>query len=128
MGSALTPEFEVARQRIETFTAKWDELMDMGWLSIKNTFNPNFNEDSHDIVATTSTDWEYRATGHDFHLPKVCSISDETLEAVVVHEKTHALLASMESNVKSGHDKECEFAVESVARALLSVHRASNGE
>ena len=121
----MTPEFEQARGRIEVFCSKWDKLMDMGWLSIKDTFNPNYSEDEKYIVAETEVDWEYRAGVRDWRLPRVCAIADDTLEAVVVHENVHLLIASMESLIKPSDSKMCEFAVESIARAILSVHRGS---
>jgi len=120
----LTPEFEQAQHRIETLTKKWHKLMDMSWLSIKHTYNPNIDDDEPFTVATTQADWEYRAAVIDWHLPRVCAIEDETLESVVVHEFVHVLVAAMEVNLKPNHDSHAEFAVESVARAILSVRGA----
>jgi len=123
----MTPEFETAQRRIETSVAKWSKLMDMGWLTIKHTFNPNFSEAHHYIVASTEVDWEYRSGVTDWYLPRVCAITDETLESVVVHEGVHCLTAPMESIISTKDSKVCEFSVESLARAILSVHRGTDG-
>lgn len=122
----MTPEFEAAKQRIETITNKWNVLMDMSWLLIRHTYNESFNEDSHFIVATTDADWEYRMATIDWHLPRVTALPDERLEDVVGHEFVHVLNASAESAVPTKDAKLCEYATENVARAILSVYRGSN--
>lgn len=122
----MNPELEQAKQRIETLTAKWSDLMDLGWLSIRHTFNPNFNDESPFMVATTQADWEYRAGVIDWHLPRVTALTDETLEAVVVHEFCHVLNNPLEQlSVKDYHTPLVEFAAESMARAILSVNKRS---
>lgn len=117
------PEFEVAKSRIMGFVNKWHGLMDMDWLDIHHTFNPNYSEDDQFIVATTQVDWEYRAGVTDWHLPRVCAISDRTLEAVVVHENVHYLVAPLESTLNAKGSKLGEYTVESVARAMLSIQK-----
>lgn len=124
----MTPQFEAGKERIQGFATKWERLMDMAWLSVKHTYNPNVNEESPFIVATTQADWEYRAGVIDWNMPRVCAIEDDTLESVVVHELSHILLNPLEQLATKPHEAPLvEFAAESMARALLSVHRGSNG-
>lgn len=121
---STTPQFESAIARIETLTTKWSRLMDMSWLSIRHTFNPNFHEEEHLMVATTQADWEYRAAVVDWHLPRVCALQDDTLESVVVHEYCHILNNPLEQQMaKDWQAPLVEFACESVARALMAVHK-----
>jgi len=117
------PELEVAKHRVKGFASKWHKLMDMNWLSLHHTFNPNYNEEEKFVVATTEMDWEYRAGVIDWHLPRVAAISDKTLEAVVVHEYVHCLVAPIEVLVKDKDSKLCEYSVESLARAMLNIER-----
>ena len=124
---SANPEFDRAQARIEAMLAKWHDLMGIGWLTIKYTYNPNFNEEHHRIIATTEADWEYHQARTDFHLPAVCAIDDDTLERVIVHETVHALTAPMEVIIPAKDAKICEFAVESITRVLVAVHRNSNG-
>jgi len=121
-----TPELEVAKERVKKFATKWHELMDMGWLSLHHTFNPNYNEEEKFIVASTQMDWEYRAGVIDWHLPRVAAISDKTLESVVVHEYVHCLLAPIEVTTKDS--KLAEYTTESLARAMLHIEETKRGD
>ena len=117
---------EVSDQtKIETLTRHWQRLADLGWLTIKNVFSEDPSPDPQDIAWTT-TDWEYRRTEITWYLPRVAELELQELEETVVHELAHALVAPMEENLTEKHRKVCEFAVESVARALLAVKHTPN--
>lgn len=122
----MTPQFEIAKARIEELTTVWQYNMDLGWLSIKHTFNPNFHEEEHLMVATTEADWEYRCGVIDWHLPRVCALEDDTLESVVIHELVHILNNPIEQMATKEHQTPLvEFACESIARAILAVKQRS---
>lgn len=119
-------ELEAQIPRIERLADKWATLMDLGWLSIRHSYNHNFSDISHFIVATTQADWEYRMASIEWYLPRVAGITDQTLEGVVVHEYVHALSNATESVIPAKHAKLVEYTTESIARAILSVHRGND--
>lgn len=76
-------------------------------------------DDDSRIVAETVADWEYRQARIKWYLPVIAGLDDDELLADAVHEYVHVLTASMESEIHAKHAKQCEFAVESIARVLL---------
>jgi hypothetical protein len=110
----------VERYNIIELAEKWQTTLGLGWLSINHRFSESFNDEPM-IVAETEADWEYRQAKITWFLPRVAGITREGLEEVMVHELVHCLTAPIESELRPRHAKQGEFAVESIARAILSM-------
>lgn len=77
-------------------------------------------------VAETKGDWEYRNFGVVWYLGSAARLDDDGLIGVFVHEICHVLLAPMEQNVPDKYAKLCEFAIESVTRAMRNLHQSES--
>ena len=103
---------------------QWQRLMDLGWVTVNHTFVNGFKDDEPDVCADTEAYWEYRQARMRWYLASISRLTKEELDATVAHEYGHLLVAPIERHVKSGYDEQCEFAVESIARALISVRNS----
>lgn len=111
--------FDDAWKRIETMTAKWQDYLDMGLRITHRRLDTVADEPMQGMVAETKVCWEYRQASILWYVPNVCTIEDDELERIVIHEFLHALLAPIEVRVPDKFLKEREFAVQSVTDAIL---------
>lgn len=122
----MNKNLELQKGRVEDFSKYWTTKLDLGWLTIKNLYSESFHDEEASLVAETESDWEYRQGTTTWYLPRVAGLTDETLENTVIHELVHILVSPIESEIAERYDKQAEFAVESVARAIKDLHHATN--
>lgn len=112
---------EAERQRVTDVVEHVLEELGVTWVDVELAFT-TVNKGS---VCETTTLWEYRTASMQWVLSATIELTDRDLRRMAVHEVVHVLVAPMESQVfgkgGSAKDKACEFAVESVARAILEV-------
>ncbi len=117
---------ELARQkaRILSIASAVEKWMGLDWLDLKHLFNEN--EHGDDVLAQTVAKWQYRYAEITWNLYNVMMVEDETLYGTMIHEYIHVLLAPLDEHLpltKPHVTKQNEFAVESVAQALLHALR-----
>lgn len=107
--------------RVEQLVDLWKDRLGFRYLGLDVTVrcDQHYAESSHFTCADTEFDWEYRAGAITFYLPACCPKTEDELSEIVVHELIHVMLAPMEDVIKSRYNKQIEFAVETVARAIL---------
>lgn len=115
-------QYDAAWKRVILCTSLWSRTLGMDGLTIKHRRVDAPPEDGE--LAATHPQWEYKQASIIWYMPKVAAIDDDELEAAVVHEFVHVLLAPMETWARE--QKKCptqafEFAVESVTQAILKV-------
>lgn len=116
----MLPEYVRAQRAIATAARRWEKRLGLATVTVRHTFLDTVNDE---VIADTNAKWEYREATIRWFLPTCATLTDAQLEATVVHELVHVLLAPMESHVKDRHGEQCEYAVESVARAFLAVYQ-----
>ena len=115
----MKANYELVKHAVESLKDEWQSRMDLGHVAITHTYLPAFNEDDHLIVAQTNAMWEYRSATVRWWLAGAARLDHREIEDTLVHEYTHILLAPIESKIPDKHLELKEFAVESVARALM---------
>ncbi len=109
---------EFQKRRINRYLKKWRPA-GFGWWKITIEWSRAEDGDSN---ATINEDWEYRQAVITFYLVRAALLSDDDLEAVVVHELSHLLVGSIADYSTDDKRKQTEFAVSCVERALLWTH------
>lgn len=115
----MKPQYELAKALVETECVVWRHDLALGHITFRDRFYEGLKDDDEDVVADTETDWEYRQSLMRWFLPKLCTMTPEEIRHDVLHEHVHALTASIESELSTRHNKACEYAVESLTRAIL---------
>lgn len=130
MGETVNPEYERAKERILATADIWHRRLGIDSLGIKVThkFIPSYDDDDHEIVARTQAVWQYRHAVVEWKLPAVTRLSDQALVEVVIHEYVHVIIAPMESKLDSEHEELCEFAIETMTRAIMNVAGGGSSE
>lgn len=112
--------------RIKRYIDKWMPA-GFGWWKIDIQYDRSAGEQSHEDQRSSagqcSERWEYRMAQITFFLKTVETMDDEELEEVVVHELSHLLLGPVRDYSTEANRQMTEFAVTSVARALISTHQ-----
>lgn len=120
--------FSLAKARVVAAVDNVEEVLGIGelGLTVHHSFNesPLSGDDEARTVAETKADWQYRQVKFRWYLPAIVALTDEQLIEDVVHEYVHAVLDPMESEVPEKFAKQCEFAVESMARVVLHAWKA----
>lgn len=124
----MTPEHRVAKKRLLEALHTWKNLVPPGW-DIHHLFiESKVDTESPEVLAETECHWQYHQATIRWSLPNVAGVEDKYLDATVVHELVHVMVAPMESLLRTDEGEHsgavngmCEFAVESVARAILRV-------
>lgn len=117
-------EFEVQKARVQRYLDKWMPA-GFGWWRIETVWERGNHEscDTQDTAAQCTEQWEYRDGRITFFLGKIKDLTEEYLEEAVVHELSHLLIGSIRDYSTPTERQLTEFAVTSVARALLWTHQ-----
>lgn len=106
------------QKRVERTVAKWQTAMDLGFVSIYNSFS---DEESKNI-AEVITSWEYREAAIIWYNNQIKTMSQNELDEAAVHELGHIIVAPMSDHLPAKHVKLEEFVVESITKAILGVN------
>lgn len=106
-------------RKVRDLTKHWQDTMGLGWLSVSTLFEEEPNPKCPDMVAETTTYWEYRDTHTTWFKPRAMQLTTPMIEGVIVHELVHAITAPLEVHLRPGYAEQREFAVESLARAIM---------
>ena len=115
----MKENYKRAVDHLENLKDEWQDRMDLNHYDITHRYMEAYRDDDHLILADTTAFWEYRHATVKFWLPAIVRLDPPEIEDTLVHEYTHILTASMESKFPEKHADLREFAVESIARALL---------
>lgn len=118
----MTPQFREARNRIQASVTKWDCLIP-GWCDVDHVFIEGLHDEDPDTLAETFANWKYHNAKVKWYLPVACAMTDDYLEGTVVHELVHVLLSPVEQRIPSKYEEQSEFAVESIAKAILRTRK-----
>ena len=92
----------------------------MAWWTIRNRFSTKTEGDR--ITAATTTDFEYRQATIMWNLPMAVLLTDDELEATIIHEYVHILMAclwnSLPDDVGEHIERMNELAVENITRTI----------
>lgn len=114
-------EFELAKERVIRLASKWSSRMGMGWFTIIYIWcREKYQGDQPwETMMSTTTEWAYRKAQISIYLPSLPQ-SDSEVEAMLVHEFCHILLAPEQQQLdKETCSQYAEAATENVARAIL---------
>lgn len=117
-----SPAYDAAWLRFCATVDKWVAILDMQWVEITLARNDSFHAEEEEVAAATSTKWSYRQADIRAYLPVIVGYTDAQMDILVVHELVHVLVNPMEDELPSKYEKQCELAVESVARAIVAAH------
>jgi hypothetical protein len=105
-------------KRCKAMVEDWaDRLGISAWCLINVRFSTDI--DGERITAECTPDWEYEQAGIKFNLPTCAVMSDERLEAAVVHELVHILTAPMEQKLRKRDALLGELSVEKITKAII---------
>jgi hypothetical protein len=119
MTDTIRDQGKVEQRIIRAVAAMCDEF-DLGWLKVKNKFDARSDADR--VICETVADWEYRQTTFVWSLHMVAALPDEELDATIMHELVHVLIAPLWSSLtvpvqeKLHHHN--ELSVENVCRVI----------
>lgn len=102
--------------RVERTVAKWQTIMDLGYMTIANYFSDEEAEQSAEIV----TSWEYRQAAIIWYSENIRGIEQDELDQIAIHELGHIVVAPMSDYLPEEHRKLEEFVVEGIAKAILN--------
>lgn len=120
----MNPNYTRTIDDIEAMRYDWQESLGLEWMDITHRYLETFNDADHLTVADTEAMWEYRVATVRFFLPSVVRLERDDLEATLIHEYTHILLAPIESKLAEKHTELKEFTIEGITKAL---RRLRNG-
>lgn len=112
-------------KKIKAKTAEWEKLLDPRWMRVEHVFIEGENDEDHTTLADTTANWQYGEAKIRWFLPTMLRLSDSEIEATIVHEYVHVLLSPVEERIPGKYDEMTEYAVESIARAIISVRKSS---
>lgn len=109
--------------RIVAMTTALEDEFDLGWVTITHRFNETDASDR--VAAETITDWEYRQASIHWYLPTMSKMTDEEVEATIIHEFVHVLQAPLLDLLpdKKKTDKMSEFTTQSLTLAIMAMRR-----
>jgi hypothetical protein len=118
----MNAEKKAAKARIKDAVRVWAELVPPG-VDVRHVFiDSTTDTESPDVVAETKTSWEYHEATIRWSLPNAAALDQDTIDAYLVHELVHVMLAPIEL-LHRGDDNNlnalCEHTVETVARAII---------
>lgn len=117
-------EFEKQKARVQRYIDKWMPA-GFGWWRIDFMWERSSASGFEGCTenANIIEHWQYRAATITFNLGATKDLTDERLEETVIHELSHLLLGSIRDYSTDAQRQMTEFAVTSVARALLWTHQ-----
>lgn len=124
MAKARVFNQEAQEQRIlELADAIEEELGIKSWFQVSHKFSLEIPEER--VSAETTADWEYRQATMKWYLAITSSREGDELEATVLHEYIHVLLAPIHKYMQSGKvmDDLNEYTCETITQVLLNVRR-----
>jgi hypothetical protein len=88
---------------IKKYLSIWSYRLGLRWWTIDilmyddpTSILDNFgNEDNHIVLARTWVEWKYAHAKILFNLPEFCKLSEDKIEAAVLHELCHVLINEM---------------------------------
>lgn len=115
--------YDTAWKRVILVTSHWDRVLGVSRFAavMHRRVNTLPDEPNQGIVAETKSAWEYRQASIIWYVPNVCTIDDEELERIALHEFIHVLIAPMEARVSDKFHKEREYAVQCLTDAILKL-------
>ena len=113
---------ESLKSEILGLSDEWARVMQLSHYTSVHTFE-DLHPEEPEPYAETSVLWQYRHADITWYVDRIAN-DINLLENIVVHELTHLTLASLVEHVSDRYLEQSEFAVESVARALIG---ARNG-
>ena len=113
-------EYNECRIQINALVASWRKRLGLNDYTITLTFSRGFCQENPDRGAYTNVFWAYQDAEIIFYLEQLKD-SYKSLEAIIVHELTHILLAPIASNLEPGFEQQHEFACENIARVFLKM-------
>ena len=110
-------------KRITALVEHLIDLMELHWLEIQIRFDQANGPDSP--VCGTQCDWQYRRAVMSWNLPEACSLQDDELELVAIHELCHPLIDPVwDAHPEKDSEpvkKVGELSVENVARVVQAL-------
>lgn len=97
----------------------WQKRLGLEHWTIKHVY---LDDERDDAIATTDAMYQYLQAKVKWYLPLAVQQTDTELEAVLVHELAHVLLAPVGVLVRSDQERDCELlelSAEMTCRALL---------
>lgn len=113
-------EYNELRTQINVLVTDWRKRLGLSDYIITLTFSRGFCQENPDRVAYTNVFWAYQDAEITFYL-ETLKDSYKSLEAIIVHELTHILLAPISSNLEPGFEQQHEFTCENIARVFLNM-------
>jgi hypothetical protein len=113
------------KSEILALSEKWQHKLDLGEIAVEQHFKRRYHSEDPDVLAETNACWHYHDAVISWYLPKISRMQggDEALEQLVVHEHLHVKLSPMESHLPERYSELGEFAVDSLAWALVRMSR-----
>jgi len=105
------------KKNIEKTVARWQAVMDLGFITVSNYFSDEEVPQTAEVV----TNWEYREAAIVWYTNNCKDLTQDELDSAAVHELGHIIVAPMSDHLPNKHHKLEEFVVESIARAIIGV-------
>lgn len=112
-------------KKIKERTAYWERLLNPRWIRVSHSFIESLHDEDNHTIADTEAYWQYRHARIRWFLPAVIRLDDADLDECIVHEYVHVLLSPVEGRIPAKYGEQSEFAVESLAQAIIHVHDAA---
>lgn len=119
----MTPLYKETKKLILEYAKEWEELLGINHITITHRFIESFKtEDDPDTLADTQFYWQYRSGTMRWFLPAIIREDHKGLREDILHEYIHVLVSSMEIELSNKYEKVCEYAVESLSIAIMSLY------
>jgi hypothetical protein len=120
-GRRTTKKYRALQEQIVASVNAWYSRLGID-ADLRSTFLDERHPDEPGRLADTVASWEYRAGTFRWYMPALLEEAKViSLDGVIVHEIVHYLTAPLSAHLKSGFGEQEEFAVESIARAILAL-------
>lgn len=111
-------EYSKQKKRVQGYIDKWFDTLGLGWFRVEMNWCRERKDESPNVAADTTTQWQYRFSSINWYLPVIAENTDEAVEGIVVHEFAHILIAPIAQTASEELDQQHEYATESIARAF----------
>lgn len=109
--------------RVEAAVQRLAFLLGMDWILVQNRFT--VKKDEFAAAESSVGDSQYRQHSIQWNLSATATVTDEELEAIVVHELVHALLGTLWDQISAAQQEKLKWfnerATEDVTRAILAL-------
>lgn len=114
--------YELIKIEINECIIRWSKRLGLDDYIISPEFERGVCADCPDRASYTSVFWPYKDAKITFWLEKMAN-GYKTLDALVLHELVHILLAPMATHLDDSSDEQHEFVCENITRILLNAFK-----